>query len=88
MTRSRMRGGRSGRIRRHSFVGSSSDCSTIYALQLGEGALVGLTGPGGLTIERVGSLETKDATRVRVKWYVATALFNQLKIARLVGVRP
>ena len=30
-------------------VGSSSDCSTIYALQLGEGALVGLTGPGGLT---------------------------------------
>ncbi len=30
-------------------VGTSSDCSTIYALQFGEGALVGLTGPGGLT---------------------------------------
>ena len=69
-------------------VGTSSDCSTIYALQFGEGALVGLTGPGGLTVERVGSLETKDATRVRVKWYVSMALFNQLKLSRLIGVRP
>jgi len=69
-------------------VGTSSDCSTIYALQFGEGAVVGLTGPGGLTVERVGSLETKDATRVRVKWYVALAIFNQLKLSRLVGIRP
>ena len=69
-------------------VGTSGDCSTIYALQFGEGAIAGLTGPGGLTVERVGSLETKDATRIRVKWYVATALFNQLKLARLTGVRP
>ena len=69
-------------------VGTSSDCSTIYAVQLGEGALVGLTGPGGLTVERVGALETKDATRIRVKWYVAIALFNELKLARLTGVRP
>lgn len=68
-------------------VGSSSDCSTVYAVQFGEGGLVGLTGPGGLTIERVGALETKDATRIRVKWYVAIALFNQLKVARLTGVR-
>ena len=69
-------------------VGTSSDCSTIFALQLGEGAIAGLTGPGGLTVERVGSLETKDATRIRVKWYVASALFNELKLARLVGIRP
>ncbi|MEI7925825.1 MAG: major capsid protein [Chloroflexota bacterium] len=69
-------------------VGGSSDCSTIYALQFGEGGLVGLSGPGGLQVERVGSLETKDATRIRVKWYVATALFNTLKLARLTGVRP
>jgi hypothetical protein len=67
--------------------GTSSDCSTVYAVQFGEGALAGLTAPGGLTIERVGSLETKDATRVRVKWYVSLALFNQLKVSRLVGVR-
>jgi HK97 family phage major capsid protein len=69
-------------------VGSSSDCSTIYALQLGEGAVAGLTSPGGLQVETVGSLETKDATRTRVKWYVALALFNTIKVAKLIGVRP
>ena len=69
-------------------VGTSNDCSTIYAVQLGEGALSGLTSPGGLQVERVGSLETKDATRTRIKWYVSLALFNTLKLAKLVGVRP
>jgi hypothetical protein len=69
-------------------VGQSDDCSTVYAVQFGEGGLAGLTGPGGLTVERVGALETKDATRIRVKWYVSLALFNTLKLARLVGVRP
>ena len=68
-------------------VGTSNDCSTIYAQQIGEGALAGLTAPGGLQIERVGSLETKDATRTRVKWYVSLALFSTLKLARLTGVR-
>jgi HK97 family phage major capsid protein len=69
-------------------VGTSDDCSTIYALQFGEGALTGLTAPGGLTVERVGSLETKDASRIRVKWYASVALFNTVKLAKLVGVRP
>ena len=68
-------------------VGSSTDTSTIYALQFGEGAVAGLTGPGGLQVERVGSLETKDATRTRVKWYVSLAMFNSLKLAKLTGVR-
>jgi hypothetical protein len=68
--------------------GTSNDCSTVYAMQLGEGSLAGLTGPGGLQVERVGSLETKDATRTRVKWYVSLALFNTLKLAKLIGVRP
>jgi HK97 family phage major capsid protein len=69
-------------------VGTSNDCSTIYATQFGEGALAGLTGPGGLQVERVGSLEQKDASRTRIKWYTSTALFNTLKLAKLVGVRP
>ncbi len=69
-------------------VGTSADCSTVYALQLGEGAVAGLTSPGGLQVETIGSLETKDATRTRVKWYVALALFNTIKVAKLIGVRP
>jgi HK97 family phage major capsid protein len=68
-------------------VGTSDDCGTIYAMQFGEGALSGLTAPGGLTVERVGSLETKDASRIRVKWYAGLALFNSVKLAKLTGVR-
>ena len=32
-------------------VGTSTDCSTVYAMQFGEGALAGLTAPGGLQVE-------------------------------------
>lgn len=69
-------------------AGTSTDCSTIFAMQFGEGGLSGLTAPGGLTVERVGSLETKDASRIRVKWYASLALFNSVKLAKLTGVRP
>jgi len=65
---------------------SGGDCSTIYAMQLGEGALCGLTTPGYLTVERVGALEAKDATRTRIKWYVSLALFSAVKAAALIGV--
>ncbi len=68
-------------------VGSSTDCSTIYAIKFGEDGVCGLTSPGGLKVERVGSLESKDATRIRVKWYVSIALFNTGKLAKLIGVR-
>jgi HK97 family phage major capsid protein len=68
-------------------VGVSTDCSTVYALLFGEGSVAGLTAPGSLQVEKVGSLETKDASRTRVKWYVALALFNTLKLAKLIGVR-
>jgi len=62
-------------------------CSTIYAVQLGEGALCGLTAPGHITAEPIGSLETKDASRTRVKWYVSLALFSSIKAAALIGVQ-
>ena len=61
--------------------------STIYALQFGEGALCGLTSPGHLQVEPVGALESKDATRTRVKWYVSLALFSSIKAAALIGVQ-
>ena len=66
---------------------TSGDCSTIYAVQFGEGALCGLTGPGNLTVEPIGSLESKDATRTRIKWYVSLALFSSVKTAALIGVK-
>jgi len=62
-------------------------CSTIYAVQFGEGALCGLTSPGHLQAEPIGSLENKDASRTRVKWYVSLALFSSIKVAALIGVK-
>ena len=62
-------------------------CSTIYAVQFGEGALCGLTSPGFIQAEPVGPLENKDASRTRVKWYVSLANFSIVKAAMLTGVR-
>jgi len=61
--------------------------STIYALQFGEGSLAGLTSPGHITVEPIGALETKDATRTRIKWYCSLALFSAIKAAALIGVQ-
>ncbi len=69
-------------------VGTNTDCSTIYGMQFGDGRVAGLTSAGGLEVERVGSLETKNASRVRVKWYASLAMFNTLKLSKLTGVRP
>jgi hypothetical protein len=68
-------------------VGSNADCSAIFAFQMGEGAVCGLTSPEMIQVERLGSLETKDASRTRVKWYVSLASFSIVKCAMLTGVR-
>jgi len=77
----------------HTLVGSvetlmtGSTNSTIYALQFGEGALCGINGPGGLQIEPIGAMETKDAKRTRIKWYVSLVDFCVQRRAALIGVQ-
>ncbi len=66
---------------------TGGNCSTIYAVQFGEGALCGLTSPGFLQAEPIGPLENKDASRTRVKWYCSLALFSSVKAAALIGVQ-
>jgi len=56
---------------------SGAVCSSIYALKFGRQGVMGLEN-GGIQVERVGELETKDATRTRVKWYCGLALFGTL----------
>jgi hypothetical protein len=68
-------------------VGSSSDCSAVFAFQMGEGAVCGLTSPEMIQVERLGNLETKDCSRTRIKWYVSMASFSIVKAAMLTGVR-
>ena len=65
---------------------SGAVCSSIYAIQFSEtDGLVGLTN-GGVEVVDVGQLESKDASRVRVRWYVGAALLRDSAIARLQGV--
>jgi hypothetical protein len=59
--------------------------TTVFGVKAGEGRLAGLTN-GGIQVEDVGALETKDARRWRCKWYVALALFSSLAIARIDGI--
>ena len=61
-------------------------CSQIYALQMGENAICGLQSPGGIIVEQVGLVQTKDVMRTRLKWYVGLADFCALKRGILIGV--
>jgi hypothetical protein len=66
--------------------GSVSTASSIYAVKFGQATGVMGLEHGGIAIEPVGELETKDATRWRVKWYCGLAVFSTLGVARLRGV--
>jgi hypothetical protein len=67
---------------------SGAVCSSIYGVKFGQG--VGVLGleHGGLQIEKVGELETKDATRWRLKWYAGLSVFSMLGVARVKGILP
>lgn len=69
--------------------GSSTDTCSVYALRLNElDGLHGLYGGGdaGIVVENIGTVQNKDATRIRLKWYTGLALKSSRSIARLKGV--
>jgi hypothetical protein len=66
--------------------GTESAASSIYAIQFSESdGLVGLQN-GGIEAIDVGQLETKDAQRVRIRWYVSLALLRDSALGRLRGI--
>ena len=66
--------------------GTGNTFSSIYAITFSESdGLVGLTN-GGLQVIDVGQLESKDGSRVRIRWYVGLALLRDSAIARMNGV--
>lgn len=66
--------------------GSGNTFSSIYAIHFSPAdGLVGLTN-GGIEAIDVGSLETKDASRVRIRWYVGMAVLRESAVARMNGV--
>lgn len=71
-------------------VGDSTDCTTIYALRMNEmDGVHGVYGGDeiGIRMVDIGQLQHRDATRTRLKWYVALALKGTKSLARLTGVR-
>ncbi len=67
---------------------SGAVTSSVYAVKFGQG--MGIMGMehGGISVEPIGELETKDATRTRIKWYVGLAVFSELGVARIRGILP
>lgn len=66
-------------------LGTGTNLSSIYAVKWGRAGVMGLEN-GGIQLMRVGELETKDASRWRVKWYVSLAVISELGVARLQGI--
>src|SRR5829696_2307735 len=65
---------------------SGAVTSSIYAIKFGQAEGVMGLEHGGIDIEEIGELETKDATRWRIKWYASMAVFSELGVARLLGI--
>lgn len=69
--------------------GSANATCSVYALRLNElDGLHGLYGGdnAGIVVENIGTVQNKDATRIRLKWYTGLALKSTRSIARLKGV--
>jgi HK97 family phage major capsid protein len=57
-----------------------------YSAKTGGASLFGLEAGGGIQVEDVGALETKDAQRTRIKWYCGLALLSSIALGRLDGL--
>lgn len=70
-------------------TGSNNNTCSIYAIRLNEAdGLHGLYGgsSAGLRVENVGTVQNKDADRIRVKWYCGLALKSTQSLGRLSGI--
>jgi hypothetical protein len=69
--------------------GSSSVCCSIYAARMNElDGLHAIYGGSnaGLVVENIGTVQNKDAIRLRMKWYVGLVLKSTRSLARIKGV--
>lgn len=69
--------------------GTASNTCSVYALRINEmDGLHGLYGGNnaGIVVENLGTVQNKDATRIRLKWYCGLALKSTRSIAALRGV--
>jgi hypothetical protein len=70
-------------------LGTGTNLCSVYAVRANElDGLHGLYGgdQAGIRLEDIGTVQNKDATRTRVKWYCGLALKSTKSVARLSGV--
>ena len=71
----------------HTTPAAASDASTtIFILSFGPKYLCG-TQNGDITIVPIGDLETKDASRWRIKWYCSVMLQSIISCTKLTGIK-
>lgn len=66
---------------------ATDTATTIFILSFDPKACTGVQ-QGPLTIEDLGTLETKDAYRFRIKWYASIMLQNILTCTKVTGILP
>ncbi|WP_342234643.1 major capsid protein [Inquilinus sp. OTU3971] len=69
--------------------GTANETTSIYAMRLNEAdGLHGIYGgrSAGIIVEDIGTVQTRDATRTRLKWYCGLALKSTKSMARLRGI--
>ena len=69
--------------------GTNDKTCSIYAVRFNESdGLFGLYGGpnAGMVVENIGTVQNKDASRIRVKWYCGLALGSTKSLARIKGV--
>ena len=66
--------------------GGAAASTSIYAVALGEGQLVGIQN-GAIDVRDLGELDTKPVERTRVEWYAGMAIFHGKSVARLRGIK-
>jgi hypothetical protein len=59
--------------------------STIFVLRFAADAVCGIQSVG-ITTDRIGNLETKDAKRVRIKWYPGLMFQKLISSAKITGI--
>jgi hypothetical protein len=70
-------------------MGTNSNTCSVYAVRLNElDGFHGLWGgkEAGIRVEDIGTVQNKDADRIRVKWYCGSALKSTRSLARLRGI--
>jgi len=68
-------------------LATDENSTTIFILRFAPEACCGLQSGGGLTTEKWDKLETKDASRVRIKWYPSLMFQNILTCAKVTGIK-